>query len=279
MKRLLIMVTLCLGLLVTVPAMAAVDLGLPQNQVVNFDGNGVFDKFTSQTSVRFDSLGPTADAEGAEYFGIGTMSDAALGSDLGKMIWVPTDQSQNFEMRYSFFNAIVDTSQRIWTGTPGQSDAIIVNTYKGSADFVMIADSQKEFSSLPGPGAMDLATGAYPDVYTLPAGTDPTEEQFLKLSLSNMTSTLVWRPGFGFVTGAFAATDVNIVGGSNADKFVGNSDNNLFNAFLLTFRPTGWAFGGDVDVTLTTVPEPATLVFLGTGLASLVGYRLRRRMA
>jgi hypothetical protein len=81
--------------------------------------------------------------------------------------------------------------------------------------------------------------------------------------------------------GSFSSQAIEILGGTGASQFSdffgpdGQAD-----AFILSFQPTGgWAYGGDIDIQLTSIPEPSTLIFFGTGLASLIGYSFRRRMA
>lgn len=273
----MVLLGLCVALFAT-PALAAVNLGLPLNEVVNFDGNGVF---SYTTPFSYDNLGPQAQAIDSEMFGVGTISGAALGSDLGKPVWESSDEGPNFEMTFSFFDAVVTSSARTWLGAQGQSDAFMSATYADGAKMVFVQDSSKDFNSKGGPSLFDTTTGDYPTAYTLPSGgsaTDNDEELFLELSMSGNSSVLVWRPGVGFVGGSFSSTSVEIVGGSGASQF--GTEPGTANAFILTFMPTGWTFGGDINVTLTTpVPEPATFVFLATGLVSLIGYQIRRRMA
>ena len=149
------------------------------------------------------------------------------------------------------------------------------------------------------PGQFDTNDGTYPTVYTLEdtgyntdglpdpgfdplhVAPDPGEEVFLDLALSGNSSVLTFDPSVGFKGGSFSSTSVEILGGSGASQF-----NDFFgpegqaDAFILRFTPTnGWAFGGDIDIQLTSIPEPSTLIFFGTGLASLIGYSFRRRMA
>lgn len=291
MKKLLV----CIGLLLALtaaPAMAAVNLGLPNETDVNFDGNGVFDQ---SIAGGFDAVGPLPAPVGAELFGTGTISGVALLSDLGTPVWLPGDVGPNFEMTFVFWDAVVVSSAR--TILPN-GDVLLTATYSDTARILLVQDSTADFSSLSGPGAFDLQDGEYPTAYTLEdagydsdglpdAGSmftyadDAGEEVFLDLELSGNTSTLIWRPALGnFTGGAFSATWVEILGGSGVSQFTdligpdGSAD-----AFIITFSPVGWAFGGDVDIQLTTIPEPATLIFLGTGLVSLVGYRMRRKMS
>lgn len=291
MRKLLVLVALCLALY-SAPALAAVDLGLPPATPVNFDGNGVFDQTLPGT---FDSQGPLPLAQGTELFGVGTISGVALMSDLGKAVWEPSDSG--VEMTFVFWDAVVTDSTRVFTGVPGSSTAIIASDFADNARMLLVTDTTPDFSNAAGPGAFDLKDGEFPTAYTLedagynsdglPDATsdftvanDSGEEVFLDLSLSGNSSTLSWNPTSGFTGGIFKSTAVEILGGSGASQF-----QDLFgpdgqtSAFIFQFSPTGWAFGGDIDIQLNTVPEPATLIFLGTGLASLVGYRLRRRMS
>jgi len=282
-----------LALLAT-PAAAAVNLGLPINSDVNFDGNGVFDLTVPGT---FDGLGPLPTPVATEVFGIGTVSGVALMSDLGHPIWQPSDVGPNFEMTFTFWDAVVTSSARTWEGVPGASTAFLTATYADGARLMLVQDTTRDYSAVSGPGAFDTQDGEYPTVYTLedagynsdgmPDATSPFtyaddagEQVFLDLMLFGNSSTITWNPALGFIIGSFKSQGIEILGGSGASQFndLPGFDGRSF-AFITTFSPTGWAFGGDVDIQLTTVPEPSTLIFLGTGLVSLIGYGLRRKMA
>lgn len=293
MRKLVVLVGLCLALL-AVPATAAVNLGLPSNASVNFDGNGVF----SQTiGISYDALGPLAPVPGTELIGVGTVSGIALMSDLGAPIWKPGDVGPNFEMTFTFWDAVINASQRTWTGVPGASTALLSATYNDGGRVLLVQDATKDFSSTGGPGLFDLRDGEYPTAYTLedagydsdslPDWTSPRtyaddagEEVFLDLELSDCSSVVTWNLASGYMGGLFSAQAVEILGGAGASQFMdvlgpdGQAD-----AFVLTFSPLGWDFGADIDIQLSSIPEPSTLIFFGTGLASLIGYGIRRRMA
>jgi hypothetical protein len=287
-------VVLCLAFLAA-PAAATVNLGLPNNTEVNFDGNGVFDQTIPGS---FDLLGPMPAAIGTKLFGVGTISDIAFTNDLGSMIWKPGDVGPNFEMTFTFWDAAVTSSSRIWLGTPGASTAFLTASYADGARLMLVSDTTKDFNSTGGPGLFDTQDGEYPTVYTLEdagynsdslpdAGSsfiyadDAGEEVFLDLALSGNSSVIMWNPAVGFMGGSFSSQAIEILGGTGASQFSdffgpdGQAD-----AFILSFQPTGgWAYGGDIDIQLTSIPEPSTLIFFGTGLASLIGYSFRRRMA
>lgn len=270
----MVLVALCLACFAS-QASAVVNLGLPPTEI-NFDGNGVFDQTIPGS---FDLLGPLPPAVDTMIFGVGTISDIALVSDPGNMVWVPTDVGPNFEMTFSFWNAVVTDSQRTWLGVPGLSTAILTAEYADGARILLVSDTSKDFNSTGGPGLFNTSDGTYPTVYT--AGVDPDEELFLDLSLSGCSSVITWNPALGFSTGSFTANTLEILGGAGASQFMdfAGPDGQGNAAFWLRLPPEGWTYGADIDIRLTAVPEPATLIFFGTGLVSLLGYGLRRRMA
>jgi hypothetical protein len=281
------------------PALAVVDLGMPNNVDVNFDGNGVFDQAVPAGQPVVDGLGPLPLPVGTELFGTGTISDLALADNLGVMLWLPTDEGPNFEMTFVFWDAVVTSSQRYWAGTPGASPATLTATYADGARILLVADTTKDFTDAAGPSAFDLQDGEFPTAYTLedagynsdglPDATsmftyadDPGESVFLDLSLASCTSSLTWDPTIGFFPGFFRSTDVTILGGDGASQFLDLFSGDQAWAFIMKIGTPDiapWLYGGDVDIQLRSIPEPSTLIFLGTGLASLLGYGIRRRMA
>lgn len=284
---------LCAVLLAT-PAAAAVNLGLPFATQVNFDGNGVFalsNPFVFETIPAVGTV-PVAMPVGTEFFGAGTISDLSPIDASGVYMWLPIDEGPDFEMTYTFFDAVVTSSGRWIADFNGDAtfDVVLLTArYADSARLLVVQDGSEDFSPAPGPGLFDLGDGEYPGSYTLEgAGSgdfdvadDPDEEVFLDLTLSGNSSAFFYNIATGQFSASFSCQSVEILGGSGASQFTefAGSDGEE-NGFVFRFSPTGWAFGGDTDIRLTTViPEPATLVFLATGLAGLVGYRLRSRMS
>lgn len=299
MKRLLALIALCLAMTAP-PALAVVDLGMPPNTDVNFDGNGVFDQAVPLGAPIFDGLGPLGLPVGTELFGTGTISGLAPLANPGGTIWLPGDEGPNFEMTFVFWDAVVSSSQRTWLGTPGSSTAILSATYADGARILLVQDTTKDFDDAAGPSAFDLHDGEFPTAYTLEdagydsdglpdAGSDFTyaddagETVFLDLLLSTCDSVLMWNPSTGFGAGSFQALGVEILGGAGASQFMdllgsdGASFALIWGVGDSTIAP--WLYGADVDIQLKSIPEPSSLIFLGTGLASLLGYGIRRRMA
>jgi hypothetical protein len=275
---------------------------LPAGEV-NFDGNGYFDQSVpgSFSPLLFTFLDgsqklfavPNPIPVGAEVFGVGTISDVALVSDLGSPVWLPADVGPNFEMTYSFWNAIVSSSGSLPFADPSHPGEIIVlltSSYNDNAEVVLVSDTSKDFTNAADPvTSFDLATGDYPTAYTLPAGgaaVDPDESLFLDLLLSGNSSVIQWSSwflgqnpsSFGFLGGAFDAAFLEINGGYGAaqfEDFVG--PDGTADGFILNFNPLGWAYGADTDIQLVSVPEPAAIMSLFAGLALLGGLKLRRK--
>lgn len=295
MRKLVVLAGLCLAF-IAAPASAAVDLGLPINTPVNFDGNGVF----AQTTAAFDGSGdPLAASVGTELFGTGTISGVATVADPGVAIFTPP---AGLELTFVFWDAVVTSSLRVdldLVAPAGVDTMILTAAYADGARILIVQDTTPDFTNAAGPAGFDLQDGEFPTAYTLEdagynsdgladAGSpitvadDAGEEVFLDLYLAGNTSRLTWDAiAKSFISGDFKSTKVEILGGTGASQF---ADFIGFDGqaagLILTFSPGGgWTFGGDVDITLTTIPEPATLIFLGTGLVSLVGYRIRRKMS
>ena len=291
MKKLLVCMGLCLAFMAT-PAVAAVNLGLPINTQVNFDGNGVF----AQTVFPVDGQGnPLPPPAGTELFGAGTISDVALASDPGTFLWVPP---AGMEMTFVVWDAVVTSATSSVTGS---GNIIIEASYADGARILLVEDWTPDYTSAAGPGAFDLVDGEFPTAYTLEdagynsdgapdAGSmflvpdDAGESVFLDLQLNSNNSTLTWNPTLmRFVGGQFTSDAVEILGGGGANQFSDftGADGAATGSLLINLPPpgAGWAFPSDLDITLTTIPEPASMIFLGTGLASLLGYGLRRKMS
>lgn len=259
-------------LLLGAVAMAVpVDLGLPANEWVNFNGNGFFDQTPPPDPL--DPLAPTA--PGTEFFGIGTISDVSLLFSPGTKIWDPDDVTpeilKDFEMTFTFWDAIVDTSSVTWAGTPDESKATFEVTYYDGARVMLVQDSTADYAAGV-PASFDLTTGEYPTVYT--AGADADEEVFLDMLLSNCNSTLSWDPAHGWQGGTFIANTLQVIGGSGAPQVqqFGGAD-----AFILSILPVGdWLYAVDVDIQLQAVPAPTALISLMTGLVCLGGYGFKR---
>lgn len=299
-----LLVCMCLGLfLLAAPASAVVQMGLPQDINVNFNGNGVFAQvpvgefeWVGEPGEPGSYLRPLPAVRGTELFGTGTISDVDATSAPGAALWVPADVDSNFELTFVFWDAIVTSSTQT---DPGGGANVKINTnYADEARLLLVADTTKDFDPTLGAGAFDLQDGEYPTAYTLEDagydtdgladGTSPKavaddagEEVFLDLLLSGNSSELTWNPNTNqFTIGTFQSTSVEILGGAGAAQFadfIGKDGEAA--GLILNFSPTGWAFGGDIDIQLHTIPEPATLVFLSTGLVSLFGYGIRRRMS
>lgn len=276
------------------PALAAPYVALP-NDWINFDGNGVF---IESTAPMFDATGPLSIPIGGEIFGVGTISGAALLSDLGDPVWLPAYIGPTYEMTFSFWDAVVTASGRTVRADPNPTHAghILIDlwaVYTDEARVVLVSDTSKDFTGAPGPVAFNTVTGYYPTAYEMPLGTDPGESLYLDLLLSNNSSLFSWSSwaavnapaSGGFLGGSFTGFYVEINGGYGAAGFMdypgydGSAD-----AFVLNFMPhdytvdpTKWGYGGDTDIQLQAVPEPAALMSLCAGLALLGGYKIRRK--
>lgn len=281
-----------LMLLGAVAMAVPVDLGLPANQWVNIDGNGLFDQ-TPQPDPS-DPLAPAA--PGTEFFGIGTISGVALLYPPNTELWDPDDVTpgtpDDFEMTFTFWDAIVATSS-VRQSVNGLGETVLTYdlTYNDGARVMLVQDTTADYNTLGGPGLFDLQDGEYPTVYTLedagydsdglPDGTSPKavtddagEEVFLDMLLSNCYSTLTYNSTWGWHGGTFIANTLEVIGGSGAPQFqqFGGGD-----AFILSILPVGnWLYAADIDIQLQAVPAPTALISLMTGLVCLGGFRFRR---
>jgi hypothetical protein len=269
------------------PALAAPYVALPSGWI-NFDGNGSFDQTIPGTS---DATGPLPIPVGAELFGVGTISGAALMSDLGDPVWLPADIGPNYEMTFSFWDAVVVASGRSIRPDPNPTHAgqILIDlwaVYSDEARVAMISDTTKDFTGAPGPGSFNTVTGYYPTANELPLGTDAGESLYLDLLLYDNSSLISWSSwaavndpaSFGFLGGSFTGFFLEINGGYGATSFMdGLGYDGSADAFIINFSPLGWAYGADTDIQLQAVPEPAALMSLCAGLALLGGYKIRKR--
>jgi hypothetical protein len=269
---------------IAAPALAGPAIVLPPGWV-NFDGNGYFDQSIPGS---FDADGPLPVPIGAELFGVGTISDVAMVSDLAHPVWWPTDVGPNYEMTYTFFDAVVVKSSRTITPDPVHPDQWLVDLdtwYSDEARLLFVSDINKDGNSTPGPVLFDTTDGEYPTFYTLGAHgpVDPGESLYLDLMLSSNSSTVRWSSwammvdpaSFGFLGGRFTGFFVEINGGYGASQFIDyvGSDGTSDGFVTEFYGPPGWAYGADTDVKLHAVPEPAALMSLCAGLALLAATR------
>ncbi len=269
-----------------------VDLGLPANQWVNFDGNGLFDQTPQPDPL--DPLAPTV--PGTEFFGVGTISGVSLLFPPNTELWDPDDVTplvpNDFEMTFTFWDAIVATSVRTSSLNPlGELVYTYELTYNDGARVMLVQDSTADYNTAGGPGAFDLQDGEYPTVYTLEdagydsdgllditspkaVADDAGEEVFLDMLLSNCYSTLTYNFVHGWQGGTFIANTLQVIGGSGSPQVqqFGGAD-----AFILSILPVGnWLYAADIDIQLQAVPAPTALISLMTGLVCLGGYGFKR---
>ncbi len=274
MKRLLVAVALVLALgAVASAAPTCWDLGLPANTLVNFNGDGVFDQ-TIPPAQRLDGF-PAALTLGTELFGVAHIT-AVDSVGPGGVLWTPPAGG---EMTLSFWNAVVTSSATVYEDA---NTLVIASTYADGARMAIIQDDSADYDSTGGPSLFDTATGDYPTVYTLPAGgaaADPDEMLFLDLSLGSCTSTLTWSkvggaPG-ALISSTFDSMSVQAIGGCGMpqfDAFVKGHGSVL----TLNLSPGDWFYNADVDIVGLTIPAPASLISLLTGLVCLGGYGFRK---
>jgi hypothetical protein len=292
-KKALLFVVAILSLAAT-PALAGPYIDIPAG-LVNFDGNGQFDQ--SVPGVAFDAVGPLPPNPGVELFGVGTISGVAMMDNLGLPVWQPADVGPNYEMTYSFWDAVIVASGRVVRPDPVHAGHVYVDlwaVYTDEARLVLVSDTSKDFTGAAGPVAFDQVTGDFPTAYTLPAGgaaPDPDESLYLDLLLATNSSNVTWSswsaslapldPVAGFTGGSFSSMAAEINGGYGQSHFIdwAGGPDGAADGFILTFNIPGpliWAFGADTDIQLHAVPEPTAMISLFAGLALLAGYRFRK---
>ncbi len=271
MKRLTGAVAL-LFIFAAVAMAAPVDLGLPANQLVNFSGFGFFDQDPPP-----DPADPLAAPPiGTELFGLGAIQDVRL-FPIGTKLWDPNDVGGNFEMNFSFWNAIVETSDATWQGVPGASNLQFNLTYEDGARLLLIQDYEGVYNTIGAGDPADFQREGDPNPGYHPSVYEDTADQdvFLEMVLTNMASTFTWSPTFGWQGGTFIANSLQVVGGVGADQVQQFGQGN---AFVLSFLPEGpWLYAAEVDVILRAIPAPTALISLLTGLVFVGGYGFKRR--
>ena len=271
-----LLATLAILAIAATPALAGPAINLPSNTFLDFNGDGSFQQFPTGTFDPITGL-PNPPDPGDQVAAIANIHTIAPVGDEGNPVWLPADVGPNFEMTESFWGATVDTTSTFYDGVRYYYINVI---YTDTGHLALVSDVTKDYSNAADPGTFDNATGDYATVYTLPAGGAPVdagESLYLSLDLSDMSSSLKFDTLKGkFVNGEFHADTVKVTGGYGAAQFyssLGDAD-----ALIIHFSATGWTFGGDTDLRLHTVPEPATWISLCTGLALLGTYGLRKRM-
>ncbi len=265
---------LCAVLLVAISATARPtcwDLGLPPGTDVNFNGDGVFDQqgveLPRGVIIRPTDGTPVGLEIGTELFGVAKISEIdAVGT--GEVLFtVPAGK----DMTFSFWDATVASSGVVFENS---SVVVISNVYNDNAKIAIVQDDSADYSTTGGPSLFNLTTGNYPTVYD-PA--DPGEELFLLLGLSNNQSTFTWsKTSHTLLSASFDSLDVDILGGSGASQFV-DALKAHGDTFTLNLGAGDWLYNADTDIQFTSVPAPAALLSLFSGLALLGGSRLRRK--
>jgi len=270
MKRLL----LCVALLVAFSATALPtcwDLGLPSNTAINFNGDGVFDQqgveLPRGVIIRPTDGTPVGLEVGTELFGVAKVSEIDKVGTGEVLFTVPAGK----DMTFSFWDATVASSSTIFEDN---SIVIIKNVYDDNAKIAIVQDDSADYNTTGGPSLFNLTNGNYPTVYD-PA--DSGEALFLLLNLSDNESTFTWsKTSHTLLSASFDSLDVDILGGCGAAQFE-NALKAHGDTFTLNLGAGDWLYNADTDIQFTSVPAPAALLSLFSGLALLGGSRLHRK--
>jgi hypothetical protein len=269
MKKLFLALAVVFAFTATALPNTCWDLGLPSHTVVNFQGHGAFDQNPGPNVDPATGL-PLPLTIGTELYGVAKIDNIVRVSDLQLLFTPPAGK----EMTLSFWDAIVATSNQILVpdGIGGTLD-IINSTFNDGARIQIMTDDSADYKITGGPSLFNQATGFYPTVDTL--GADPGETLFLDLVLNEGSSTLTYDSKLGFLSASFNSNEVNILGGCGADQFA-NAVKGHGDVLTLSFGPN-WLYNANTNVLMTTVPAPAALISLVSGLALVGGSRLRRK--
>ena len=243
--------------------------------------NVIFDFIAADFGATYTPPGPGSGIEDgvADSWGIGQVISVYTTNPYTP-IWSPGGSGyQSLE----FYMGGLDDHSVTWTGSGWQVLSTGINPDTSGAKIYLYGSPVQNINYSVGPGASDPGTGAG---WNVGNGADALllELEFVPGIIPGDTTTVLAASFEGTWTHGEGAGYLKVIGGTwsslyDLNGYLGGDADLYFEYSADTdlgmgFWPYGWTV--EVDGTANAVPEPATLLLLGSGLIGIVGVARKR---